>query len=316
MPVEVGTEGRLGADAAALDALAAAFREGEALLAAARWSRPSAPAWWDGPDADAVMGVLASVAAERRRAATVLERCAVQLRRAAREQRAASASSPPVAVRVDLPGGGGRLIQRVGAASASIVVVLVPGAGTDRDDRERLRRDAATVWSALSAVVDDARSIAVVSWLGYDPPDVVVQGLDTGPAERGAAALVGEVDALRRAGARRVVVVGHSYGGLVVGRAALDGMAADAVVQLGSPGVGAPGAVRAIEAAGVELVAVRAEGDPIGAIAGRLPGRFGEDAVGRTATLPTSRAGHSAYLTDDVLLDALARLAVGSPGGR
>lgn len=202
-------------------------------------------------------------------------------------------------------------MQRIGSSAATVVVLLVPGVGTDRGDRSRLRADAARVWGALADRTDDPDDCAVVSWLGYDPPDGLLGALDLGPAEEGAAALVADVGSLRRRGARTVVVVGHSYGGVVVGRAAVDGMDADGIVQLGSPGSGEPGATAAIRARGVDLHAVRETGDPIGFVSGRLPGRYGEDPVGSVETLPTSRSGHSAYLADAALLGALAELVLG-----
>jgi pimeloyl-ACP methyl ester carboxylesterase len=214
-------------------------------------------------------------------------------------------------VAVDLPRDGGRLVQRVGRADAEVVVVLVPGVGTDRTDRARLVADAERVWRAAVDHVDDAAAVAVVSWLGYDPPDRVVQAVDAAPADEGAGLLARELRRLRRRGARRVAVVGHSYGGVVAGRAAGPG-GADVVVQLGAPGVGEPGGVDVLAAAGVRLVAVRAVGDPIGVVAGRAPGLYGEDPVGAVPGLPTSRSGHSAYLRDPVLLDALGGLVVGS----
>jgi hypothetical protein len=317
-----GAQRRLGADPSALDALAVELRAAADLLSApGPWSwrasrqvAGSSAQGWSGPDAEAAVVLLEAAATARRRAAAVLDACAERVGRAALAQRRASLAGPVTQVRVDLPASGGRLVQRIGGASARTVVVLVPGIGTDPSDRDRLRRDAERLWLALADHTDDPMSVAVVSWLGYDPPDVVVQGVDTAPATQGAAGLAGEVRSLRTAGATTIAVVGHSYGGLVAGRAAADGMDADVVVQLGSPGVGAPGGTGAIGRQGIELVAVRAVGDPIGLVVGRAPGLFGEDPVGAVPGLPTSRTGHGGYLADPVLLDALAALVVGSPG--
>lgn len=265
---------------------------------------------WHGPDADAVMARLAEVSADRRRAGATLERCAATLRRSAAEQRRASEAAPPRSVPVDLAGPGGRLVQRVGEPTAETVVVIVPGVGTDHADRDRLLGDAVRVWEHLSGRVDDSRSVAVVSWLGYDPPDSVPGALDVGSAEEGAVALARDVVVLRRDGATQVVLVGHSFGGVVVGRALLAGADVDAVVQLGSPGIGAPGVQVVAASQGVEMRASRAVGDPIGAVAGRLGGLFGPDGVGLVPALATSGTGHGSYLRDEVLLTALADLAV------
>ena len=46
----------------------------------------------------------------------------------------------------------------------------------------------------------------------------------------------------------------------------------------------------------------------------RLPGLFGPDGVGLVPSLPTSGRGHSSYLSDPVLLDAIAQVALHPPG--
>lgn len=301
----------LGADPSALDELATAMRAVAGDLAARpRWHRGDAARGWSGPDALQVGDLLAAAARERMRAADLLMACSRRIARAALEQRRASRSVPDATVLVDQVGGGGRLVQRIGPAAASVVVVVVPGIGTDRGDRARLRADAARVWSATADRMDDPTTVAVVSWLGYDPPDRLWGALDVGPATDGAAALRRTVEDLRDDGATTVVVLGHSYGGVVAGRAAAHGLRARVVVQVGSPGSGEPGAAAAMQRRGVELRAVRERGDPIGFVAGRLPGLYGEDVVGVVGGLATSGTGHSAYLSDPVLLDALADLVL------
>jgi pimeloyl-ACP methyl ester carboxylesterase len=248
---------------------------------------------------------------DRLAAADALAACARRLDAAVAAQRAASAVDPSTSVVVDSRRDGGRLVQLVGRAGAPVVVVLVPGVGTDPDDRDRLRGDAVRVWRALAAEVDDPDAVEVVSWLGYDPPDVVLGAIDPRPADEGAAALVRAVAELRRSGASRVTVVGHSYGAVVAGRAAGDGLAADVLVQVGAPGVGEPGLLARIEDRGMTYRVAREAVDPIALVplvAGPL---YGEDPVGRVPALPTSLSGHGAYLRDLVLLGALADLAVG-----
>ncbi len=318
----MGPTGRLGADAVALDELATEMSAAADWLRSMRWNRMSpldrALGEWEGPDAAAVMQMLAGIAAVRRRMATTLDEDASRLRRAAIEQRRASRADPATAVLTDRAGDGGRLVQRVGERAATTVVILVPGASTDRGDRSRLRADARRVWVNITEQVDRSESVAVLSWLGYDPPDTVIGAIDVAAAEEGAADLVAEVAALRLSGAQRVVVVGHSYGGVVAGRAILHGLDADAVVQLGSPGLGAPGVAERASASGIELHAARAVGDPIGAVAGRLPGLYGDDGLGRGAVidgvdiLATSGHGHSSYLANDELLVQLAKIVAGS----
>ncbi|MEU4678296.1 alpha/beta hydrolase [Micromonospora sp. NPDC023737] len=126
--------------------------------------------------------------------------------------------------------GDGRAVEVLGdLATADRIVVLVPGVGTTLRDFDRglggvARRapavQAAALHSALRAAEPDAR-VAVLAWLGYDPPDGVVAAAGPAPAHRGAAALR---TTLRELAAHRpsatVTVVGHSYGALVAGLAA------------------------------------------------------------------------------------------------
>ncbi len=304
---------RLGADAEALDELGTAFAHTAGVVARQGWNLPI-DLHWTGPDSVVTRRTLAEVAAMRRRLAGDLERAAVRLRSAAARQRRASLAAPAFHVLVDDRVGDGRLVQRMGPSDAPVVVVLVPGAATDRSDGGRLRAQARRVWDALAARTDDAGSIAVMSWLGYDAPDTVLGAIDVAPAAAAAPELAAKVGELRSAGAERVVVVGHSYGGVVAGRALVDGMDADAVIQLGSPGTGRPGVVAAARERGIDLRSVRAPEDPIGAVADRLPGLFGPDGVGLVPSLPTSGRGHSSYLSDPVLLDAIAQVALHPPG--
>jgi pimeloyl-ACP methyl ester carboxylesterase len=83
--------------------------------------------------------------------------------------------------------------------------------------------------------------VAVIAWLGYDPPEGI--GRDAIREERaraGASALrkfVAGLTAYRPAAA--VTVVGHSYGSVVAGLAAHTlGPAVRDIVALGSPGMG------------------------------------------------------------------------------
>jgi pimeloyl-ACP methyl ester carboxylesterase len=185
-------------------------------------------------------------------------------------------------------------------------VVLVPGVGTDRGDAGRLGRDAEEVWRHL------AGRAAVVSWLGYDPPDHVPLGVDRRPAHRGAPELVRQVAALRAAGARRVVVVGHSYGGLVATVASAEGMGADELVLLGAPGLGVADLAALHLPPGADLWAAAARLDPISWLA-RTGLVHGPDPADLALAMPTSLDGHSSYLADPVLLAALAEVVLAEP---
>jgi pimeloyl-ACP methyl ester carboxylesterase len=291
----------LGADPVDLERLAEAHDLCAAHLARVRtriravdrgaWRGPAARRWWAHLDATVMPSLVAAGG-----------RCAAAgkyLRAQAGEQRRASLPEPGHTMLLEDRRGDGRVVSLRGEPDAPVAVVLVPGVGTDRGDAARLADDAAEVWRYLAARAGS--DVAVVSWLGYDPPDHVLLGLDRGPAERGAAALARHVAELRAAGAERVVVVGHSYGGLVATSASARGMAADELVLLGAPGLG----VRELDE--LELPP---DAD-LWAAAARLV--HGPDPVELALSLPTSLDGHSAYLADPVLLSALAEVVLAEP---
>jgi pimeloyl-ACP methyl ester carboxylesterase len=309
---------RLGAEPDDLERLAATHDACAAHLAVVRtrlrgavrdsWSGPAAERWWAELDRS-VLPVLI-VAGQASAAA------AGRLRSAANEQRLASLARPEHSI--GQPARTGAWIGRCGPHDADLVMVLVPGAGTDLRDIDVLRRRSERLWEvtvarAGSAAVmgrSAAQRIAVVAWLGYDPPDGVLAAVDPRPARDGADALAAEVASLRGSGAQRVVVVGHSYGGLVASLAAAGGMDADEVVLLGSPGLGVGDRESLDLPPGADLWAAAAERDPVSAIA-RSGVVHGPDPVGVALSLPTSRTGHGSYFTDPVLLGALAEVALG-----
>jgi len=149
------------------------------------------------------------------------------------------------------PHGDGKAVEVVGdLAAATRVAVLVPGVDTTLATFTSglggvARRAPATQARALYAAArdaDPAARVAVVAWLGYDPPDGL--GLDAAREARaaaGARALDAFVDWLAASYPRATVtLVGHSYGAVVVGLAApalppqVTGL-----VALGAPGMGA-----------------------------------------------------------------------------
>lgn len=306
----------LGCDPDALDALAtghdAVQQRLRSLMAAlavrragasATWAGPDSRRWWD--ETDALRRQLGAQALRHRALAR-------SLRRQADQQRRASLADPGHAVTLLDRAGDGRIVQRVGAADASTVIVLVPGVGTDLADRERLRTDAERVWSAAAIrAPDQGGGLAVVSWLGYDPPDSVPAGVRRRPAVVGAEQLAGDLDALRARGVDRVVVIGHSYGAVTAARAAAMRDAGspgpDELVLLGSPGL--PVAVDDLALrAGTGLWSATAAGDPIALVA-RSGAVHGSDPAAVARQLPTSLGGHGRYLQDPVLLDEIGRIA-------
>jgi hypothetical protein len=84
--------------------------------------------------------------------------------------------------------------------------------------------------------------VATIMWLGYDAPDTIPEAAFDGSAEQGGALLDSFVDGLHAShdtGRTHITAVGHSYGSVVVGEAAVpgDGPHAGDIVVAGSPGM-------------------------------------------------------------------------------
>lgn len=161
--------------------------------------------------------------------------------------------------------------------------------------------------------------MAVVAWLGYHPPHGVrLAAVREDAAATGAAALL---RFLRAVPAPRLVLVGHSYGSTVIGRAAarLDagtgGRVTD-VVALGSPGMGVDRAADLHTRARVWAGA--AAGDwtrrlPGAQILGAGHGTHPTDPAFGALPLPVDGVtGHDGYFVPGTAsLDALAAIAIG-----
>lgn len=308
---------QLGADPHQLEVLARSQRAAARQLHAigvATTSRFTTLHWYGPAAARRLEELRVELGGSLRSVALALGDSARRLDAHALAQRAASVADHPAVLRWFDPVGDGRLVERWGPTGAGVVVVLVPGVGTDLADRHTLRARAVSVRATLAAVHEragaDPDDIAVVSWLGYDPPDRVLGGIDPRPAATGARRLADDVARLRDDGAARVVVVGHSYGAVVAARGAAEGMDVDDLVLLGSPGLGVDriGAVRLRP--GGSVWAAAAPGDLVSLVA-RAGLVHGPDPVPLARRLPTSTYGHGGYLDDPVLLAALAAVAGG-----
>ncbi|GAA0560259.1 hypothetical protein GCM10010172_49240 [Paractinoplanes ferrugineus] len=146
------------------------------------------------------------------------------------------------------PVGDGRTAEVFGdLATARRIAILVPGVDTTLADFDRglggvARRapgvQGRTLYQQLSK---RDRDVAVISWLGYDPPEGVGLAAATyGRARSGAdllTAFVRDLGRLRPAAA--ITLIGHSYGSLVVGLAAPGLPEIGDLIALGSPGMGA-----------------------------------------------------------------------------
>jgi hypothetical protein len=187
------------------------------------------------------------------------------------------------------PHGDGKAAIALGdPTSASSIGVVVPGMGNTLanianplSNAVNLRRTSDVL--AGPAVTDRT---SVVAWLGYDSPNAAEVALDDN-AQAGAPELVSFVDDLRAAHTDaqppRVTVLAHSYGTLVTGLATRQGLAADAITLVGSPGVAAGHAAELGLPAG-HVWAGRTPDDPIRAV-------FLTDSAARSAAEHLDRYG-------------------------
>ena len=135
--------------------------------------------------------------------------------------------------------GGGHVAEVFGQLDqARHVTVLVPGVSTDPNDFADPRNLPA---ARLQRGHSDT---AAIQWLGYNPPNNLLQaGFNAGvfsqsSALAGAVALQSFVASLRRSGAQDITVIGHSLGAYLASVAAGTGagLDADRLVLAGSPG--------------------------------------------------------------------------------
>lgn len=226
------------------------------------------------------------------------------------------------------PRDSGRAVEVVGdLATAERVIVLVPGVGTRLANFDRglggvavraPARQARTLYAEARAIEPRAR-LAVVAWLGYLPPGGLgVDALREELAERGAAELTRFVAAVAAARPRATVTVaGHSYGAVVLGRAAsqLPPQVTD-LVALGAPGMGVPHAADLATSARVWAAEAgcdwirRVPGIRVFALGhGRRPA---DPAFGALALPTTGVRSHDGYLAPgSPTLHALALVGLG-----
>jgi len=136
--------------------------------------------------------------------------------------------------------------------TARNVVTYVPGLGSQLSGAAGDMTRAVRVWSEVHAVAPGQQTSSIY-WLGYNAPQLGSSLTDPfssqsvaseSPANQGAVALDSFAAGLRAAHvpsfAAHTVILGHSYGSLVVGRAAVRelGRLADDLIFVGSPGVG------------------------------------------------------------------------------
>lgn len=239
------------------------------------------------------------------------------------------------------PGGEGRAVVALGDPDrADRVVTYVPGMTAGLADATGELGRAARV-QARCAALDPTGATAAVLWLDYDAPDFLHEAFLPDQARDAGPALHRFQEGLRATHdgpPARQTVLGHSYGSLVVGTAAREhGLAADALVFVGSPGVGVDRA-DALRLPSGEVWASTAADDAIrlapapdelprrvlrglSPLTAVLTGRddhalwFGHDPAdpgfgGRT--FPSGRYGHTGYWEPgNPALDGMARVVLG-----
>jgi hypothetical protein len=138
--------------------------------------------------------------------------------------------------------GDGRAVVALGdLASATRVATLVPGITNRMDNFHGMVTSAERLQEAMRRA-DPLQGSVTIAWLGYDTPEGPP---DTSAASRtraleGATALRAFADLLPgETPHAEVTAVGHSYGSVVVGSAAVAGLQVDRVALVGSPGGGA-----------------------------------------------------------------------------
>nr|WP_296069235.1 alpha/beta hydrolase [uncultured Actinoplanes sp.] len=208
------------------------------------------------------------------------------------------------------PAGDGRAVEVLGdLTTATRIAILVPGVDAVLADFDRglggvpRRAPGVQARALYQQLAKRSTDVAVIAWLGYDPPEGIGFAAATeGRARAGARALTAFVRDVR--GQRpdaTVTLIGHSYGSLVAGLAARHLPEVSDVIALGSPGMGVR---RAADLGGAHVWSALAPRDWIRRIPqvrilglglGRRPSSPGFGAT----TLPTDGvAGHDYYLVE------------------
>lgn len=169
---------------------------------------------------------------------------------------------------------------------------------------------------------------AAIQWLGYDAPAAALgQVNDPAQAIEGGRILAADVEGYRVANpGAHVTVIGHSYGSTVVGYSAMDnGLKADDIAFVGSPGVGASNVSQLGPGAGHVYVG-GAEHDPViqgtsgdwftkdGSSTGPYDKSFGATQFGTSGEDWIGHSHSSYYDKGSESLDNLAKIATGQGG--
>jgi len=326
---------RLGSDVDRLDGLSLLLEDGAGLLVRSRsdllWE--TAATVWTGPSRQRVAHDLERTMALADRIAERLATLGREARAQSDRQRRASLAGRPTIddaratlLFSDLHGDGRAAMAIGDVATATHVVVLVPGMGSDASNFAALVADARCLQYRAGLRLGGSGSVAVVAWLGYDAPAGLDDPLALGQvlgrdrANAGASALRTFLRELDRRDDSSVTLIGHSYGSLVVAGAARANTEVDRVVVLGSPGLGVADVGGLGLSPGTALYAGAFDNDPVARSEwfGRDPSSFGFGALPLATDPwpqddpPSVLHAHSAYFDEDSQsLDNLARLVTG-----
>jgi pimeloyl-ACP methyl ester carboxylesterase len=208
------------------------------------------------------------------------------------------------------PSGDGQAVEVLGdLGRATRVAILVPGVDTTLADFDRglggvpRRAPGVQARALYQQLAKRSTDVAVIAWLGYDPPEGIGLAAATeGRARKGAEALEAFVRDLRRQRPdAAVTLIGHSYGSMVVGLAAKHLPEVSDVVALGSPGIGVD---KAADLGGAHVWTALAPHDWMRRIPqvrlfglglGKRPSSKG---FGATALPTNGVAGHDYYLVE------------------
>ncbi|GAB3433305.1 alpha/beta hydrolase [Actinophytocola sediminis] len=207
--------------------------------------------------------------------------------------------------------------------TADNLAVVVPGTATTLENGFP-NGSAADLRAEMNAAAPGEQNVTV-AWLGYDAPawDLSVATKDN--AVGGAGNLVADVDGYRAAadGQQHISVIGHSYGSVTVGYAGMNGLAADDIAFIGSPGVGAS-TVDQLSAGDGHVWAGATEHDPVvqgtsgdwftadGSSTGPYDSSFGANQFGAADGGNALHAHSNYYSPGSESLHNLANIATGN----
>ncbi|NUT97423.1 MAG: hypothetical protein HOY78_35910, partial [Saccharothrix sp.] len=221
-------------------------------------------------------------------------------------------------------GDGATAIAHGNPDTAKNLAVCVPGTGSTLD----------------SFSVDQAGNLreeigpngnATIQWLGYDAPGWSPGEVDNpAQAREGGANLVADVDGYRAAAEaagnrQHLTVIGHSYGSTTVGYAGMNGLAADDIAFVGSPGVGASN-VNQLSAGPGHVYVGATEHDPVvqgtssswftqdGSSIGPYDDRFGARTFGTSEGAGALDAHSQYYRSGSESVDNLGKIVTGDGG--